>query len=64
MKPEKAFRIYQEIKSGEISFDSAAVKYSDDVDLGKTKGRIRRIPKNQIENPEFISVLDKLKKVK
>eukprot|EP01156_Anaeramoeba_ignava_P010159 Anaeramoba_ignava/a478997_10.p2 GENE.a478997_10~~a478997_10.p2 ORF type:complete len:418 (+),score=67.06 a478997_10:2868-4121(+) len=57
---DKAFKIYEDIKNGDISFDSAAVKYSDDVDLGKTAGRIRRIPKNQIENPEFISVLDKL----
>ncbi len=57
---QKAFRIKEEIESKEISFDSAAVKYSDDVDLEKTKGRIRRIAKNQIENPEFIEVLDTL----
>ena len=56
----KALNVYNEITSGKIDFDSAAVKYSDDVDLGKTGGRIRRIPKNQIENPEFIEVLDKL----
>jgi peptidyl-prolyl cis-trans isomerase SurA len=57
---EKILKIYDEVKSGTISFDSAAVRYSDDVDLEKTKGRIRRIPKNQIENPEFVKVLDNL----
>ncbi len=57
---EKALEIREKIESGEIVFDSAAVKYSDDVDLEKTKGRIRRIPRNQIENPEFVDVLDTL----
>jgi peptidyl-prolyl cis-trans isomerase SurA len=57
---KRAFQVYEEIKNGEISFDSAAVKYSDDVDLKKTKGKIRRMPKNQIENPEFVSVLENL----
>ena len=58
---EKILSIYEDIKSGKISFDSAAVTYSDDIDLGKTKGRIGRIPKTQIENPEFVKVLDNLK---
>lgn len=57
---EKAIEVYDEILDQKISFDSAAVKYSDDVDLEKTKGRISRIPRNQIENPEFIRVLDTL----
>jgi len=59
---ELALKVYDDIKAGTITFDSAAVKYSDDVDLEKTKGRIRRIPKNQIENQEFVKVLEKLEK--
>ncbi len=59
---KKAFAIRKKIMNDQIPFDSAAVKYSDDVDLEKTKGRIRRIPKNKIENPEFVKVLDTLEK--
>jgi peptidyl-prolyl cis-trans isomerase SurA len=58
----KAFAdsVYNLINNG-LDFDSAAVYYSDDPDVKITKGRIRRIPKNQIQQPEFITVLDSLK---
>jgi len=52
--------IRQKIINGSISFDSAAVKYSDDKDSKANKGRIERIPKNQIQNTVFLSVLNKL----
>jgi len=52
--------IYQNIINGSITFDSAAVRYSDDKDSKTNKGRIERIPKNQIQNPVFLSVLDNL----
>lgn len=52
--------IHQNIINGSITFDSAAVRYSDDKDSKTNKGRIERIPKNQIQNPAFLSVLDNL----
>ncbi|MBL7135055.1 MAG: peptidylprolyl isomerase [Candidatus Marinimicrobia bacterium] len=52
--------IHQNIINGSITFDSAAVRYSDDKDSKTNKGRIERIPKNQIQNPVFLSVLDNL----
>ena len=44
--------------TNQISFDSAAVLYSDDPDVKSTKGRIHRISKSQIQQPEFLAVLD------
>jgi len=44
-----------------IEFDSAAVLFSDDPDVASNRGKIQRIPKNQIQQPEFIAVLDTLK---
>ena len=52
--------IHRNIINGSITFDSAAVRYSDDKDSKTNKGRIERIPKNQIQNPVFLSVLDSL----
>ena len=42
----------------QLSFDSAAVLFSDDPDVKTNKGRIQRILKNQIQQPEFLAVLD------
>ena len=55
-----SYDIHQSIINGSITFDSAAVRYSDDKDSKTNKGRIERIPKNQIQNPVFLSVLDNL----
>ncbi len=44
-----------------IEFDSAAVLFSEDPDVESNRGKIQRIPKNQIKQPEFIAVLDTLK---
>ena len=52
--------IHRNIINGSITFDSAAVRYSDDKDSKTNKGRIERIPKNQIQNSVFLSVLDNL----
>ena len=49
------------LTNNEITFDSAVVKYSDEQDAKVSLGRIRRIPKNQIQNEIFASVLDTLK---
>lgn len=47
--------------TNQLSFDSAVVKFSDEPNKDVTHGRIRRIPKNQIQNEYFLSVLDTLK---
>jgi peptidyl-prolyl cis-trans isomerase SurA len=47
--------------NNKLSFDSAAVQFSDDPDKNNNRGKIQRIPKNQIKQPEFITVLDTLK---
>ncbi|MCG2714984.1 MAG: peptidylprolyl isomerase [Candidatus Marinimicrobia bacterium] len=47
--------------TNKISFDSAAVIYSDAPDGKTNKGRIQRIPKNQIQQQNFLSVLDTIK---
>ena len=57
---QKAKDIRSEIITNTISFDSAAVRYSDDVDSRANAGRIERIPKNQIQNADFLTVLDTL----
>ncbi|HDP68427.1 MAG TPA: hypothetical protein ENN20_08020 [Candidatus Marinimicrobia bacterium] len=44
----------------EMTFDSAAILYSDDPDVKINKGRIPRILKSQIQQREFLSVLDTL----
>lgn len=54
--------VYLLVTSGAISFDTAAVHFSSDPDAKMTYGRIRRAPKNQIQQTEFIAVLDSLKK--
>lgn len=53
--------VYEELLNNKISFDSAAVLYSDDPDAKINKGRIQRIPKNQIQQQEFLVVLDTIK---
>jgi len=57
----KIYKIKKMIENKEISFDSAAYKYSDDPDAKINFGRIERIPKNQIKQKEFITILDTLK---
>ena len=47
--------------TNEFTFDSAAVIYSDAPDVKTNRGRIQRIPKNQIQQQKFISVLDTIK---
>jgi len=44
-----------------IEFDSAAVLFSEDPDVESNRGKIQRIPKNQIQQPEFITILNTLK---
>ena len=57
---QKAQDIRTQILSNTVSFDSAAVTFSDDADSRQNAGRIERIPKNQIQNKEFLTVLDTL----
>jgi len=45
----------------DIEFDSAAVLFSEDPDVESNRGKIQRIPKNQIQQPEFITILNTLK---
>ena len=47
--------------TNKMFFDSAAVIYSDAPDAKTNKGRIHRIPKNQIQQQNFLSVLDTIK---
>jgi len=47
--------------TNQMSFDSAAVLFSDDPDVKSNKGRIHRISKSQIQQPEFLTVLDTIK---
>jgi len=53
--------VYKKLLNNEISFDSSAVLYSDDPDVKINKGRIQRISKNQIQQQEFLTVLDTIK---
>ncbi len=57
---QKARQVHQLLKTGSISFDSAVVKYSDDVKSKINKGFITRMPRNEIENDSFLTVLDTL----
>lgn len=52
--------IRNRIISGEINFDSAVVRYSDEPNAKTTFGRLRRIPKDQIQNTDFINILNNL----
>ncbi|MBU0712567.1 peptidylprolyl isomerase [bacterium] len=47
--------------TNQIPFDSAAVLFSDDPDVKSNNGRIHRISKSQIQQPEFLTVLDTIK---
>jgi len=47
--------------TNQIPFDSAAVLFSDDPDVKNNNGRIHRISKSQIQQPEFLTVLDTIK---
>jgi len=49
------------ILNNELPFDSAVVRYSDETNAKVTLGRIRRIPKDQIENSDFVNVLNDIK---
>ncbi|HCK99006.1 MAG TPA: hypothetical protein DHW42_02710 [Candidatus Marinimicrobia bacterium] len=53
--------VYENLITNKISFDSAAVLYSDDPDVKVNKGRIQRISKSQIQQQEFLAVLDTIK---
>lgn len=46
--------------TNQMSFDSAAVLFSDDPDAKTNKGRIHRISKSQIQEPAFLAILDTL----
>ncbi len=56
-----AREIRKRLVTESFPFDSAAFFYSDDSDAKSNKGRIDRIPKNQIQNPEFLTILDSMK---
>ncbi|MGC9363001.1 MAG: peptidylprolyl isomerase [Fidelibacterota bacterium] len=56
----KANHVRKLLINDKISFDSAAVLYSDDPDVKANKGRIQRILKSQIQQPKFLVVLDTL----
>ena len=47
--------------TNQILFDSASVLFSDDPNVKSNKGRIHRISKSQIQQPEFLTVLDTIK---
>ncbi len=49
------------IVTNQISFDSAVMKYSDEPNKEVSRGRVKRIPKNQIQNREFIETINSLK---
>jgi len=55
-----AQRVLDDILNEKITFDSAAVLFSDDKDVKINRGTINRISTNQIKNQEFIGVLDTL----
>jgi len=57
---KKAQNIRKMIVNNKISFDSAAVRYSDYKDAYVNRGIINRIPKNEIENSDIINTLDTL----
>jgi len=52
--------IRKKIINNEIPFDSAVYYYSDEPSAKTTFGRLRRIPQNQIQNSDFINVLNTL----
>lgn len=49
------------IVTNQISFDSAVMKYSDEPNKEISKGRVKHMPKNQIQNREFIEIINSLK---
>lgn len=53
--------IRNKITNNELIFDSAVVHYSDEPNAKVTFGRIKRIPQNQIQNNDFVNVLNDLK---
>jgi len=57
---QKARKVHQQIKNESIAFDSAVVQYSDDVESKINKGLITRMPRNEIQNDVFLTVLDTL----
>jgi len=48
------------IVTNQLPFDSAVIKFSDETNKNITKGRVKRIPKNQIQNEYFIQVINGL----
>jgi peptidyl-prolyl cis-trans isomerase SurA len=48
------------IVTNQLPFDSAVIKFSDETNKNITKGRVKRIPKNQIQNEYFIQVINSL----
>ncbi len=44
--------------TNKLPFDSAAVLFSDDPDVKSNRGKIQRISLTQIQQPEFVAILD------
>lgn len=53
--------IRKKLINNDVPFDSAVFYYSDEPNAKTTFGRLKRIPQNQIQNSDFINVLNTLK---
>ena len=59
---KKTQNIREKLLNNEISFDSAAVKYSDFKNADVNKGIVNKVQKNEIKNQSYLETLDTLKK--
>ena len=57
---QQAQKVRNMIVNNEISFDSAAVEYSDYKDAYVNRGIVNRLPKSEIQNPDIVNTLDTL----
>ncbi|MCF7885685.1 MAG: peptidylprolyl isomerase [Candidatus Marinimicrobia bacterium] len=57
---EKAEKVRNMIVNNKISFDSAAVEFSDYKDVYVNRGIVNRVPKDEINNPDIVNTLDTL----
>ncbi|HMA63457.1 MAG TPA: peptidylprolyl isomerase [bacterium] len=57
---QEAEKVRKMIVSEKISFDSAAVAYSDYKDAYVNRGIVNRLAKNEIQNPDIVNTLDTL----
>ncbi|MCF7740356.1 MAG: peptidylprolyl isomerase [Candidatus Marinimicrobia bacterium] len=57
---QESQKVRNMIVNNEISFDSAAVQYSDYKDAYVNRGIVNRLPKNEIRNPDIVNTLDTL----